>query len=338
MCGIIGYASFGPKPDAKVHEAFQKMFMAVEERGRDASGFAYIEGGELKFHKNNVSSSKLVLTEEFQSLKDRMPRVMIAHCRLKTQGCEKKNVNNHPVVDEKFGWALVHNGVVWNDAEVFSKFNLKRSGQVDTEAILRLFQMYMVQNIKTDPTRALKRTVAKLRGQATFAMLGEEHPERLYLYKGNNPLALVYVEAWKTVFFASRAEYVRGVLTETEQSFGKFRRRIDKYGLYLHEEIKDDTIILIDVADGSLKVTQVKAKLGADHDTPKGRLTYYSTGHRGDDGPWDTGGGRDYSQRMRVGAGYYQNPDGTIQPTNPRRRGAHEYRVEDMFENPEVAS
>ncbi len=41
MCGIMGYYSFGNTvPDKK---KIEKMFVLLETRGRDASGFAFID-------------------------------------------------------------------------------------------------------------------------------------------------------------------------------------------------------------------------------------------------------------------------------------------------------
>ena len=93
MCGIMEYYSFGSRPPDK--NKLTDMFSLLESRGRDASGYAFIRDNNLVVHKAAVKSSDLIKTDEWKRLK--LPRIMILHTRMKTQGSEKNNNNNHPL-------------------------------------------------------------------------------------------------------------------------------------------------------------------------------------------------------------------------------------------------
>src|SRR5574338_1341158 len=144
MCGIMGWYSFGNTTPDK--EKITTMFSLLESRGRDACGFAFIEDNNLIVHKKPVKSSELIKEADWASLP--LSRVMILHTRMKTQGSEKNNANNHPLYS-KSGLALVHNGIVYNDKEIFAK--KQRDAQVDSEAILAV----LASNKKGDKAKRL---------------------------------------------------------------------------------------------------------------------------------------------------------------------------------------
>jgi len=64
MCGIMGYYSFGRTIPNK--EKITNMFSLLETRGRDASGFAFINNGELVVHKSPIKSSDMIKTDEWK--------------------------------------------------------------------------------------------------------------------------------------------------------------------------------------------------------------------------------------------------------------------------------
>ena len=82
MCGIMGFFSFGNTLPDK--EKITDMFSLLETRGRDASGFAFIDDSNLVVHKAPIKSSELIKTDEWKDLN--LPKVMILHTRMKTQG------------------------------------------------------------------------------------------------------------------------------------------------------------------------------------------------------------------------------------------------------------
>jgi glucosamine 6-phosphate synthetase-like amidotransferase/phosphosugar isomerase protein len=198
MCGIMGWYSFGKTTPDK--DKTTNMFSLLESRGRDASGFAFINQGNLIVHKDAVRSSELVKTKDWEELL--LPSSMILHTRMKTQGSEKNNANNHPLFS-KNGIAIVHNGIIYNDKEIFGK--KQRDAEVDSESILHLL------SIKTKGDR-IKRLFDKVEGSFAVAVLDRNDPERLILIKKDNPIDLYYNSGDDILYFCSEREIMQEAL------------------------------------------------------------------------------------------------------------------------------
>jgi glucosamine 6-phosphate synthetase-like amidotransferase/phosphosugar isomerase protein len=200
MCGIMGYYSFGDTvPDKR---KIEKMFVLLETRGRDASGFAFIDPvtNKLSVTKSPVPSSNLIKYPQWTTLD--LPKIMIAHTRMKTQGEPSNNMNNHPLFT-KDGLAIVHNGQIYNDKEVFTK-KVKRDAQVDSEAILAVLAK---SKRKEDP---IKRIYDTLDGAFAVACIDQNDIEKLTLIKKENPIELYYNSEDDILYFASE----KGIMQE----------------------------------------------------------------------------------------------------------------------------
>ena len=198
MCGIMGYYSFGKIIPNK--EKITNMFSLLESRGRDASGFAFIREGNLIVHKDGVRSSEFVKTKAWEDLL--LPSSMILHTRMKTQGSEKNNANNHPLFS-KNGIAIVHNGIIYNDKEIFGK--KQRDAEVDSESILHLLSM----KVRRD---RIKRLFDRVEGSFAVAVLDKNDPERLVLIKKDNPIDLYYDSKDDILYFCSEREIMQEAL------------------------------------------------------------------------------------------------------------------------------
>ena len=198
MCGIMGFQCFGKqKPDK---QKIAIMFELLESRGRDASGFALIKDNNLIVHKAPIRSSIMVHSKEWQELE--LPNIFIAHTRMKTQGTERNNNNNHPLYN-KNGLCIVHNGMIHNDKEIFGK--QKRDGEVDSEAILAVLS----SRKKGDK---IKRVFEKLEGCFAFACIDKNNPETLILVKKDNPLELLLDTQADILYFCSESNIMKEAL------------------------------------------------------------------------------------------------------------------------------
>ena len=209
MCGIMGYYCFSGKRPQK--DKISDLFSLLQSRGTDASGFAFIkEGGGLIVHKAPIRSSEMVKTKEWKDLS--LPKAMILHTRMKTQGTEKNNANNHPLFS-KNGYAIVHNGIVYNDKEIIGKRN--RDAEVDSEAILSLI------SIKTKGDN-IKRLFDKIEGSFAVAAVSSSEPNNLMLIKKDNPIQLYYNSEDDIFYFSSERERMQESLeikAETKRGF-----------------------------------------------------------------------------------------------------------------------
>lgn len=195
MCGIMGYFSFGKTTPNK--EKITAMFSLLETRGRDASGFAFIKDDNLVVKKDAIKSSEFIKTDDWKGLT--LPSCMILHTRMKTQGSEKNNANNHPLFS-KNGIAIVHNGIIYNDKEIFGK--KQRDAEVDSESILHLLSV----RVKGDK---MKRLFDKVEGSFAVALIDKNDPDKLILIKKDNPIDLYYDSKNDILYFCSEREIMQ---------------------------------------------------------------------------------------------------------------------------------
>jgi glucosamine 6-phosphate synthetase-like amidotransferase/phosphosugar isomerase protein len=199
MCGIMGFYCFSDKKPDK--EKISTMFSLLESRGRDASGFAFIRDGNLIVNKAPVRSSEFVKSKDWQELE--LPKIMILHTRMKTQGSEKNPNNNHPLYNKE-GIAIVHNGIIHNDHEIFGQ-NQVRDGEVDSEAVLSVLS----SKGKGDK---IKRMFDRIEGSFAVAVINKNEPDTLVLIKKDNPLDLYYHTDQDILYFCSEREIMQEAL------------------------------------------------------------------------------------------------------------------------------
>ena len=218
MCGIMGYYSFGSTLPDK--DKLTNMFSLLESRGRDASGYAFIRDNNLVVNKAPVKSSDLIRTREWKDLK--LPNIMILHTRMKTQGSEKNNQNNHPLYS-KSGMAIVHNGIIHNDKEIFGR--KQRDGEVDSESILHLLST----KYKGDK---IKRLFDRLEGSFAVAVIDKNQPEKLFLIRRDNPIDLYFNSEDEILYFCSEREIMQDALGIKQSSKRGFNLGENDYHFY----------------------------------------------------------------------------------------------------------
>jgi glucosamine 6-phosphate synthetase-like amidotransferase/phosphosugar isomerase protein len=232
MCGIMGYYAFSSKRPDK--EKISTMFSLLETRGHDAAGFAFIREGNLIVNKAPIRSSVLVQSKDWQELE--LPRIMILHTRMKTQGSEKNPSNNHPIYNKE-GVCIVHNGIIHNDHEIFGK-NQKRDGEVDSEAILAVIS----SRGKGDK---IKKVFDRIDGSFAVAVIDKNNPEQLILIKKDNPLELYYNSEDDILYFCSERQIMQealGIQSESKRGFNLGENQFHYYdmennhGLVLNSE------------------------------------------------------------------------------------------------------
>ena len=232
MCGIMGFYCFGDKKPDKIK--ISNMFSLLQCRGRDACGLAFIREEKLIVSKAPIPSSKMVQSKEWKELE--LPRIMILHTRMKTQGSEKDSNNNHPLYNKE-GVAIVHNGIIHNDHEIFGK-NQKRDGQVDSEAILAVIS----SKGKGDK---IKKVFDRIDGSFAVAVIDKNNPEQLILIKKDNPLCIYYNSEDDILYFCSERQIMQealSIISESKRGFNLGENQFHYYdmennhGLVLNRE------------------------------------------------------------------------------------------------------
>lgn len=160
MCGIIGYN--GTK---KCVPKLIKALEALEYRGYDSAGIAYINNGniEIKKEKGKIKNLKDTLDMDIDTY------IGIGHTRWATHG-EANKINAHPHKNGKV--TLVHNGIIENYIEI--KEDLKNKGykftsETDTEVAAALLdELYSKNN---DMVKSLHEASKIIRGSYAFVIL-----------------------------------------------------------------------------------------------------------------------------------------------------------------------
>lgn len=120
MCGIFGVVS----PTPLGAEILTKLARHAQQRGRDSSGLIF-----LGDHGYEVRRADYPIMRLLHDIRLKPTLVAMGHSRLITNGL----TDNQPVIRD--GICVLHNGIVVNEAEVWSKLAGEKRLQVDTEAI-----------------------------------------------------------------------------------------------------------------------------------------------------------------------------------------------------------
>jgi glucosamine--fructose-6-phosphate aminotransferase (isomerizing) len=112
----------------------------------------------------------------------------IGHTRWATHGAPTVN-NAHPHVSNDGHFAVVHNGIIENYAELRAELIEKGfvfHSETDTEVVVHLLDLYYNGNLK----RAVMKTVARLEGSYALGIVCNENPGELIAVKNASPLIL----------------------------------------------------------------------------------------------------------------------------------------------------
>lgn len=188
MCGIVGYIG-----NNKVKEILINGLKCLEYRGYDSAGIATIENNKITVMKEKGRVSNL---ESLDGIDKLSGTVGIAHTRWATHGKPSKE-NAHPHLDNSNRFAVVHNGIIENYADL-RKF-LTDNGyhfvsQTDTEVVPNLIDYYFTsdksQNTIEKFLRAVKNAVSDLKGSYALEIISSLYPEDLVVVRKDSPLVI----------------------------------------------------------------------------------------------------------------------------------------------------
>ena len=129
MCGIVGYS--GPKEPLPI---LIGGLSRLEYRGYDSAGIAVSDGSDITIEKKE---GKLDVLKEHLADKKIKGNIGIGHTRWATHGVPN-DVNAHPHSDNSEDFAIIHNGIIENYAEMkdsLLKENYSFKSDTDTEVV-----------------------------------------------------------------------------------------------------------------------------------------------------------------------------------------------------------
>ena len=145
MCGIFGIVSLNQE---NIYERIINGLIQLQNRGYDSSGLCVLNNKHLEVHKyaSTATESSLQKLQE-KCINKGLHYLGIGHNRWATHGV-KNDTNAHPHLSNNRQFAVVHNGIIENYAEL--KQELMKNGfvffsQTDTEIIVNLISFYLLR-------------------------------------------------------------------------------------------------------------------------------------------------------------------------------------------------
>lgn len=195
MCGIAGIVKWGKLPISE--EQIAMLLVDNEHRGNDASGIALQQqDGSINILKKDTPGWTLVCTEEYKKfIKEHLKadtQTALLHTRGASQGNPRDNNNNHPMYAGLS--AIIHNGVIRNDHQMFDQLRLERKAETDSDIIRAVVDDRGI-------TPAAINDLSRANGSGAIAAVHPEYPGKLLLIRSGNPLTLASNEDF--FFFSS---------------------------------------------------------------------------------------------------------------------------------------
>ncbi|HJB79965.1 glutamine--fructose-6-phosphate transaminase (isomerizing) [uncultured Flavonifractor sp.] len=182
MCGIVGYV--GKDEAAPI---LLDGLSRLEYRGYDSAGVAVYgaaEGMQVEKAKGRLQ----VLYDMVQGGATLHGTIGVGHTRWATHGAPS-DVNSHPQVSENGRFAVVHNGIIENYAELrefLQSEGVQFVSDTDTEVAAQLLEYYY----QGDLLDAVVRTLHTIRGAYALGILCADCPDRLIAARKDSPLIL----------------------------------------------------------------------------------------------------------------------------------------------------
>ncbi len=158
----------------------------LEYRGYDSAGIAVIGDNGITVEKTTGRIANLCeKTDDGNAVKG---VTGIGHTRWATHGAPT-DINAHPHLSNDGRFAVVHNGIIENYAELRKELIAKGytfASDTDTEVVVHLVEMYYKGSLKT----AVMKTASRLEGSYALGILCTEEPDTLIVARENSPLIL----------------------------------------------------------------------------------------------------------------------------------------------------
>ena len=177
MCGIIGYVG----RDLCIPKIISGL-EALEYRGYDSAGIAYVENKKIKIIKEKGKIANLKKLLDFNA----NTNLGIAHTRWATHGAASKT-NAHPHSVNSF--TIVHNGIIENYSEL--KESLIKKGYIfksETDTEVACAVIADLYKEKKDILLSLNAATKVFRGSYALGIICADDSETLYAMRNTSPL------------------------------------------------------------------------------------------------------------------------------------------------------
>lgn len=245
MCGLASFIGKSNNYSLSV-DLFKNLFVLLEERGTDASGFYGVSPMlETYYHKQAGKSSDLIKTDKWKQVESNELDLLMIHTRKASlnSGSSLDNENNHPFIGNNNKSALVHNGVIHEYNKLKSHY--ETFSKCDSEILLRIldidFDCVDYRNKRFDQIKGL---LGLIKNSEYAFLLSDvfENKKSLWAIK-NEQRSLVMIDAREElnqIIFVSTIDIWQNALDNVN---GKNLRNCKAYFLennYIINIIKDE--------------------------------------------------------------------------------------------------
>ena len=205
MCCLFGFYNYSGQKIKCLENLTNLLAENAVVRGSDAAGIAYNRNRRLVIHKEAKSACEV----NFRHPEDVV--CVMGHTRHATQGDKKKNYNNHPFggACKNANFALAHNGVIINDSELKGQYCLPKT-RIETDSYVAVQLLEKKKHLDFENIRFMSES---LNGSFAFSILDSR--DALWLVRGDSPLSLVKLPAYKLYIYASTDEILYKSLIDT---------------------------------------------------------------------------------------------------------------------------
>lgn len=212
MCAIFGFMDYkGIIGNTSLKKLIKALSIEAECRGTDATGISYVNDGEMVTFKKAKPAHKVKLYFPADT------KCVICHTRMTTQGSEKYNYNNHPFEGKcgRENFSLAHNGVLYNDKDLKTKYNLPATEiETDSYIAVQLLEYFGGAGIEN-----IKKMSELVDGSFVFTILRNDNT--LFLVKGCNPLTLYHFPTLGLYVYASTKSILDNALKKSGLTYKK---------------------------------------------------------------------------------------------------------------------
>ena len=165
MCGIFGVIVGSGTADAKV---LKELAQQARRRGRDSSGLVTGTEAAYRIERADYDVMRLLRSADL-----RRAHTVLGHSRLITDGMS----DNQPVVVGD--WAVLHNGIVTNTAEIWADLGIPRLLEIDSEVIPAILEHEVRGGASIE--EAAQAVLTRCRGVVSCAAINPSRGELLLI-------------------------------------------------------------------------------------------------------------------------------------------------------------
>ena len=193
MCGIFGILTTSTTEN--IYQQIINGLIQLQNRGYDSSGLGVVEQGHTQIDIHKYAStgsldSLIKLREATAHLSTPKGGAGIGHNRWATHGM-KTDKNAHPHLSQSGRFAIVHNGIIENYAELRDELMARGftfRSQTDSEVIVNLVEYYAAYESNASTYDSLNCVIQRLRGTYGIILVDVETPDHLFCVRNGSPL------------------------------------------------------------------------------------------------------------------------------------------------------